>query len=94
MTEPVVGKCWEMVKDNKTTYVGRFLRRLGGGPYNTSMAEYFLRDGKEIEIVSRYPDFHTYNEVPCKNANKSTGGRRRRTRGGGRTKKGTRRLRR
>lgn len=95
MTDAVVGRCYEMVNDNKTTYVGKFLRRVGGGPLNTAMVDYFSKDGEEIEIVSRYPDFHTYNEVSCRDP-QSAGSRRRsgrrtpRGRGAGRGSRGSR----
>ena len=76
MTDPEINKCYEMVLDDKKTYVGRFKKRLGGGRYNTGMANYFTKEGKEIEVISRYPPFAVYNEVTCKNADKAAGGRR------------------
>jgi hypothetical protein len=80
MTDPVVGKCYETLQNNKAVYVGRFIKRLGDGQYNSGMSDTFLQDGKTIEVISRYPDFHAYNEVSCKNVNKATGGRRWQTR--------------
>lgn len=82
MSDPELNKCYESVKDGKTTYVGRFTKRLGGGRYNTGMADYFLKDGKKVEVVHSYPKEYSYSEVPCKNVNKATGGKRKTRKGG------------
>ena len=87
MAKPELNKCYESIKEGtkEITYVGRFTNRLGGGRFNTGMADYFLNDGKKIEVVHAYPGEYSYKEVPCKNLNKVSGGqktRRRRRRGG------------
>lgn len=59
----------ENKKDGKDEYVGKFKERFGGGRYDTGLADYFMRDGKEVSVVHYFPHEYIYTETECQGAN-------------------------
>jgi len=82
MTTPEVGKCYTSthVKSKKVEYVGKFKERLGGGRYDTGMADYFTLNGNEKAVIHNYPGEYTYTETECQGANAVKSRKNRKTR--------------
>lgn len=80
--KPELGKCYNAthVKSKKVEYVGKFKERFGGGRYDTGLADYFMRDGKEVSVVHYSPQEYRYTETECQGANAANAAKSRKNR--------------